>query len=231
MKVIGLLGGMSWESTLEYYRIINETVKERLGGLHSAKCILYSFDFAEIESLQREGDWDKLAEMLIDAAKKLEACGAGLIVICTNTMHKLADKVEAKINIPLIHIVDATAEKILEKNIKQVGLLGTRFTMEEPFYKRRLEEKYGIKVIIPNSKEREIVDRVIFEELVLGIIRQSSRERFKQIIYSLVDRGAEGIILGCTEIPLLIKQEDVTVPVFDTTTIHARAAVEFALRD
>jgi len=231
VKVIGLLGGMSWESTLEYYRIINETVKERLGGLHSAKCILYSFDFAEIESLQREGDWDKLAEMLIDAAKKLEACGAGLIVICTNTMHKLADKVEAKINIPLIHIVDATAEKILEKNIKQVGLLGTRFTMEEPFYKRRLEEKYGIKVIIPNSKEREIVDRVIFEELVLGIIRQSSRERFKQIIYSLVDRGAEGIILGCTEIPLLIKQEDVTVPVFDTTTIHARAAVEFALRD
>ena len=231
MKVIGLLGGMSWESTLEYYRIINETVKERLGGLHSAKCILYSFDFAEIESLQRKGDWDKLAEMLIDAAKKLEACGAGLIVICTNTMHKLADKVEAKINIPLIHIVDATAEKILEKNIKQVGLLGTRFTMEEPFYKRRLEEKYGIKVIIPNSKEREIVDRVIFEELVLGIIRQSSRERFKQIIYSLVDRGAEGIILGCTEIPLLIKQEDVTVPVFDTTTIHARAAVEFALRD
>lgn len=231
MKVIGLLGGMSWESTLEYYRIINETVKERLGGLHSAKCILYSFDFAEIELLQREGDWDKLAEMLIDAAKKLEACGAGLIVICTNTMHKLADKVEAKINIPLIHIVDATAEKILEKNIKQVGLLGTRFTMEEPFYKRRLEEKYGIKVIIPNSKEREIVDRVIFEELVLGIIRQSSRERFKQIIYSLVDRGAEGIILGCTEIPLLIKQEDVTVPVFDTTTIHARAAVEFALRD
>ena len=231
MKVIGLLGGMSWESTLEYYRIINETVKERLGGLHSAKCILYSFDFAEIELLQREGDWDKLAEMLIDAAKKLEACGAGLIVICTNTMHKLADKVEAKINIPLIHIVDATAEKILEKNIKQVGLLGTRFTMEEPFYKRRLEEKYGIKVIIPNSKEREIVDRVIFEELVLGIIRQSSKERFKQIIYSLVDRGAEGIILGCTEIPLLIKQEDVTVPVFDTTTIHARAAVEFALRD
>jgi len=231
VKVIGLLGGMSWESTLEYYRIINETVKERLGGLHSAKCILYSFDFAEIELLQREGDWDKLAEMLIDAAKKLEACGAGLIVICTNTMHKLADKVEAKINIPLIHIVDATAEKILEKNIKQVGLLGTRFTMEEPFYKRRLEEKYGIKVIIPNSKEREIVDRVIFEELVLGIIRQSSRERFKQIIYSLVDRGAEGIILGCTEIPLLIKQEDVTVPVFDTTTIHARAAVEFALRD
>jgi len=231
VKVIGLLGGMSWESTLEYYRIINETVKERLGGLHSAKCILYSFDFAEIESLQRKGDWDKLAEMLIDAAKKLEACGAGLIVICTNTMHKLADKVEAKINIPLIHIVDATAEKILEKNIKQVGLLGTRFTMEEPFYKRRLEEKYGIKVIIPNSKEREIVDRVIFEELVLGIIRQSSRERFKQIIYSLVDRGAEGIILGCTEIPLLIKQEDVTVPVFDTTTIHARAAVEFALRD
>lgn len=231
MKVIGLLGGMSWESTLEYYRIINETVKKRLGGLHSAKCIIYSFDFAEIERLQREGEWDKLAEMLIDAARKLEACGAGLIVICTNTMHKLADKVEAKISIPLIHIVDATAEKILEKNIKQVGLLGTRFTMEEPFYKRRLEEKYDIKIIVPNFKEGEIVDRVIFEELVLGIIRQSSKEKFKQIIYSLVDRGAEGIILGCTEIPLLIKQEDVSVPVFDTTTIHARAAVEFALRD
>lgn len=229
MKVIGLIGGMSWKSTLEYYRIINETVKERLGELHSAKCIIYSFDFAEIEELQRKGRWNRLTEMLIEAAQKLESCGAGLIVICSNTMHKLADKVQAEINIPLIHIIDVTAEKILERNIRYVGLLGTRFTMEEPFYRRRLEEKYSIKVVIPNLEERKIVDRVIFKELVLGVIKQASKKKFKQIIYSLMSRGAEGIILGCTEIPLLIRQEDVNVPLFDTITIHAKAAVEFAL--
>ena len=229
MKTAGLIGGMSWESTLEYYRIMNETVKEKLGGLHSAKCIIYSFDFEEIERLQHEGKWDKLAEIMINAAQRLEKAGADFVIICTNTMHKVADEVQRSISIPLLHIADVTAEKIKEKGLKKVGLLGTRFTMEEGFYRERLRKKHGIDVVIPEENEREFVHRVIYDELCLGIVKHESKEKFKEIIEGLVSRGAEGIILGCTEIPLLIEQEDADVPIFDTTAIHAKAAVEFAL--
>lgn len=229
MKTAGLIGGMSWESTLEYYRIMNEAVKEKLGGLHSAKCIIYSFDFEEIEKLQHEGRWKELAEIMADAARRLEKAGADFVVICTNTMHKVAEEVQKSISIPLLHIADVTAEKIKEKGLKKVGLLGTRFTMEEGFYRERLKEKHGIDVIIPKENERELVHRVIYDELCLGIVKRESKERFKEIIEGLVSRGAEGIILGCTEIPLLIKQEDADVPIFDTTTIHAKAAVELML--
>ncbi|AEA47817.1 aspartate/glutamate racemase family protein [Archaeoglobus veneficus] len=229
MKTIGLIGGMSWESTLEYYRIINETVKEKLGGLHSAKCIIYSVDFEEIEKLQHEGKWKELTEVMIDAAQRLEKAGADFVIICTNTMHKVAEEVQEGISIPLLHIADVTAEKIKEKGLRNVGLLGTKFTMEEDFYKKKLGES-GIEVIIPEEDERVVVHSVIYNELCQGIIRQESKERFKEIIGNLVSKGAEGIVLGCTEIPLLIKQEDVDVPVFDTTTIHAKSAVEFAMR-
>ncbi|RLE53368.1 MAG: aspartate racemase [Candidatus Methanomethylicota archaeon] len=231
MKTIGLIGGMSWESTLEYYRIINEAVKEKLGGSHSAKCLIYSFDFAEIEKLQHIGDWNRLAALMIDAARRLEKCGAELIIICTNTMHKVAGQVQSNINIPLIHIVDAVGEKIVEKKIGTVGLLGTRFTMEDPFYKDRLEEKFKIKVLIPNFEERKIIHEIIYEELVQGILRKSSKEKFKEIIENLKEKGIEGVILGCTEIPLLIKQSDIDIPVFDTTRIHALKAVELALKE
>lgn len=231
MKTIGLIGGMSWESTLEYYRIINEAVKEKLGGSHSAKCLIYSFDFAEIEKLQHIGDWDRLAALMIDAARRLEKCGAELIIICTNTMHKLAGQVQSNINIPLIHIVDAVGEKIVEKKIGTVGLLGTRFTMEDPFYKERLEEKFKIKVLIPNFEERKIIHEIIYGELVQGILRKSSKEKFKEIIENLKEKGIEGVILGCTEIPLLIKQSDIDIPVFDTTRIHALKTVELALKE
>jgi len=231
MKTIGLIGGMSWESTLEYYRIINEAVKEKLGGSHSAKCLIYSFDFAEIEKLQHIGDWDRLAALMIDAARRLEKCGAELIIICTNTMHKVAGQVQSNINIPLIHIVDAVGEKIVEKKIGTVGLLGTRFTMEDPFYKERLEEKFKIKVLIPNFEERKIIHEIIYGELVQGILRKSSKEKFKEIIENLKEKGIEGVILGCTEIPLLIKQSDIDIPVFDTTRIHALKTVELALKE
>jgi aspartate racemase len=229
MKTMGLIGGMSWESTLEYYRIINETVKEKLGGLHSAKCIIYSVDFEEVEKLQHEGKWNELSEMMIDAALRLERAGADFVIICTNTMHKVAEEVQENIDIPLLHIADATAEKIKEKGLKKVGLLGTKFTMEEDFYRKRLKEKHGIDVVIPEEDEREIVHRTIYDELCQGIIKHESKEGFKKIIENLVSKGAEGVILGCTEIPLLIKQEDVEIPIFDTTAIHAKAAVEFAL--
>jgi len=230
MKTIGLIGGMSWESSQEYYRIINETVEETMGGLHSAKSLMYSFDFEEIEKLQHQGDWDKLTELMIEAAKDLEKGGADFVIICTNTMHKMADEVQKNIQIPLLHIADATAEKIKEKGINKIGLLGTKFTMEEDFYKGRLIDKYEIKVIIPNEEERQIVHKVIYNELCLGKINQSSKKKFKKIIQNLISNGAEGIMLGCTEIPLLIKQEDVEVPLFDTTTIHAKYAVENALK-
>jgi len=230
MKTMGLIGGMSWESSLEYYRIINETVKERMGKLHSAKCILYSVDFGEVEPLQHEGRWEYLALYMTQAAKKLEGAGAEFIIICTNTMHKLADDVAEHINIPLLHIGDMVADIIREREIKTVGLLGTRFTMEEDFYKERINRKHGIEVIIPESKEREIVHRVIYNELCKGQINQSSKERFKDTIDRLHGQGAQGVILGCTEIPLLISQKDVDIPLFDTTTIHAKAAVDFALR-
>lgn len=228
MKTIGLIGGMSWESTLEYYRIINETVKEKLNKLHSAKIIMYSVDFEEIELLQHKGKWDELTSLMIEIAQRLEKAGADFIVICTNTMHKVAEDVEKSVEIPLLHIVDVTAEKIKAKGINKVGLLGTRFTMEDNFYRDRLR-KHGIEAIIPSEKEREIVHSVIYNELCLGVIKESSREKFKEIIKNLAKRGAEGVILGCTEIPLLIKQEDVDLPLFDTTEIHAKASVDFAL--
>ena len=228
MKTIGLIGGMSWESSHEYYRIINETVKELLGGLHSAKCLMYSFDFEEIESLQHQGKWLDLEQLVIEVAQRLETGGADLIVICTNTVHKVADEVQKNINIPLLHIVDATAEKISQKGLKKIGLLGTKFTMEEEFYKGKLSE-YGFEVLIPEEEERQILHDVIYNELVVGNLKQSSKKQFLNIIQKLKNKGAEGIILGCTEIPLLIKQEDVDIPLFDTTTIHARSAVKYAL--
>jgi len=230
MKTIGLIGGMSWESSIEYYRIINETVKARLGGLHSAQSLMFSFDFAEIEALQHAGDWDQLSQVMIDAAKKLESGGAGLLVICTNTMHRMADEVQAAVNIPLLHIADAAAQAIKEQNLHTVGLLGTRFTMEGDFYRLRLEQQHGLNVLIPPEEARRTVHRIIYDELVKGEIRDASRNTYIEIIDSLKNRGAQGIILGCTEIPLLVGQEDVPIPLFDTTTIHAQAAVAWALR-
>jgi aspartate racemase len=230
MKTIGLIGGMSWESSLEYYRIINETTKRKLGGFHSAKSILYSVDFEEIERLQHQGAWDDLTKIMIRAAQSLERAGAELLVICTNTMHKMADDVQTSIRIPLLHIADATAEQIKLLNLHTVGLLGTKFTMEQDFYRGRLSEKFDLEVLIPADDEREIVHRVIYDELCLGKIRESSKFEYLRTINNLVKRGAQGIILGCTEIPLLLKQEDVAVPIFDTTTIHAKHAVEVALK-
>lgn len=229
MKTIGLIGGMSWESSSEYYRIINEEVKAKLGGLHSAKSIMVSVDFAEVEVLQHQGKWAEATRMMVDAAKSLEAGGAECIVICTNTMHKMADEVQAAVKIPLLHIADATAKLVKDAGMRKIGLLGTRFTMEEEFYKGRLSGKYGLNVIIPNAQEREIIHRVIYDELVVGEIRQHSKEQYIDIIEKMVAQGAEGIILGCTEIGLLIHEKDCRVPLFDTTRIHAEAAVEYAL--
>jgi len=229
MKTIGLIGGMSWESSSVYYNIINETVKERLGGLHSAKCILYSVDFEEIASLQHQGEWEELTKLMINFAQQLERAGADFIVICTNTMHKMAKEVQDNIHIPLLHIADATGEEIIKQGLGKPGLLGTKFTMEEDFYKKRLQEKYSIDVFIPSPADREIIDSVIYNELCMGIVKQSSRDKFKEIIKNLVSIGADGMILGCTEIPLLISQKDVEVPLFDTTTIHSKAAVAFAI--
>ena len=231
MKTIGLIGGMSWESSLHYYRIINETVKERLGGLHSAKCLLYSVEFAEVELMQRQGRWGESAALLGDIAKNLEGAGADFIVICTNTMHKVAAEVQAVIQIPLLHIADATAQKIVERGFTKIGLLGTRFTMEEGLYKDRLIQKYGLQVLIPELPERKLLHRVIYEELCLGTIDPSSKAQFKGIINGLVGVGAQGIILGCTEIGMLIQDEDCPVPLFDTTLIHALAAVDIALAE
>ncbi|MBW2341840.1 MAG: aspartate/glutamate racemase family protein [Deltaproteobacteria bacterium] len=229
MKIIGLIGGMSWESSSEYYRIINQMVKERLGGLHSAQCLLYSVDFQEIEELQHQDEWEELTRLMIQFAQKLEDAGAEFIVICTNTMHKMAEEVENSVPIPLVHIADATAQAIVKKGLRRTALLGTRFTMEEDFYKKRLEQRYNIEVMIPSETDRKAIDDVIYHELCLGIIKQSSKERFKKIIKALAVNGAEGVILGCTEIPLLISQEDVEIPLFDTTKIHAESAVEMAL--
>lgn len=230
MKTIGLIGGMSWESSLEYYRILNEKVKKELGGLHSAKTILYSVDFEEIKNLQHEGEWGKLTEIMIDAAKSLERAGAEMIVICTNTMHKMAPDVENNINLPLIHIADATAQSIKNLKLKKVGLLGTKFTMEQEFYKNRLIEKHNIDVVVPNDDDRDLVHKIIYNELCLGNIKDSSKQEYIRIINNLIQQGAEGVILGCTEIPLLIKQDDVPIPVFDTTTIHAEMAVMEAIK-
>lgn len=221
---------MSWESSIEYYRIINETTKTKLGGLHSAKSLMYSVDFAEIEILQHQGRWAEAAQMLVGAAKTLENGGADFIVLCTNTMHKVADDIQAHVNIPLLHIADATAQLVKNSGIQKIGLLGTRFTMEEEFYKGRLSQKYGLNVSVPNTQEREIIHRVIYDELVVGKILQDSKEQYIDIIEQMVKQGAEGIILGCTEIGLLIQQKDSPVPLFDTTRIHAEAAVEYALK-
>lgn len=230
MKTIGLIGGMSWESTLEYYRVLNETAKERLGGLHSAECLLYSVEFSEIEKLQHEGRWADLALIMIAAAQRLERGGADFIVICTNTMHKLADEVQQNTGIPLLHIVDVTAEEIRTQGLKTVGLLGTKFTMEEDFYKGRLKDQHGIDVLIPDEKERNIIHDILYKELCLGEIKELSKDKFKTIIGNLKNWGAEGIILGCTEIPLIVEQKDYDLRLFDTTTLHARAALEFALQ-
>ncbi|SHN06963.1 aspartate/glutamate racemase family protein [Gracilibacillus kekensis] len=229
MKTIGLIGGMSWESSVEYYRIINEMVKEKLGGLHSAKCLLYSVDFDEIERYQAEGDWESAGKALGEVAASLEKAGAEFIVICTNTMHKVIDYIEARINIPVLHIADATANQIQRSNIKTVGLLGTKYTMEQDFYKSRIKST-GINVLVPDKEERNYVNKVIYEELCLGQIEQSSKNYYKTVIQHLVDEGAEGIILGCTEIGLLVKPEDSKVPLFDTTVIHAIEAVNTALK-
>ena len=221
---------MSWESSAEYYKLINEFTREKLSGLHSSKCLIYSLDFAEIEKLQDEREWVKLTGIMIDAARKLEAGGAECILICTNTMHKMAEEIQAAISIPLIHIADATGEAIKSEGLKTVGLLGTKYTMEEDFYKGRLLEKFGLEVLIPDKQDREIVHNVIYNELCLGKISRVSKEKFRKIIARLEKEGARGIILGCTEIPLLIKQDDLKMPVFDTTRIHAKAGVEFALK-
>ncbi|MGC8832349.1 MAG: aspartate/glutamate racemase family protein [Thermoproteota archaeon] len=229
MKTIGLIGGMSWESSLEYYRIINEYVKERLGEPHSAECILYSVDFEKIEKLQHKGEWGELAAMMVSIALKLQDTGAQAILICSNTMYKVAENVQENLKIPLIHIVDATAAKIKRKSLKKVALLGTRFTMEDDFYRGRLKEKHGIDTIIPGATDREKIHRIIYSELCNGIVKQSSKKELVRIIRRLAARGAEGVILGCTEIPLLVKQEDADIPVFNTTEIHAKAAVDFIL--
>lgn len=229
MKTIGLIGGMSWESTVTYYQLINEAVKTKLGGLHSAKILLYSVDFAQIEQYQASSEWDKSAEVLTDAAKRLELAGADFIVICTNTMHKVAPQMRQALHIPILHIADATADALLAQGIRKVALLGTKYTMTQDFYKARLVA-YGMEVIIPNEQEIEIVNRVIYEELCLGVISEASRRKYSEIIKRLKkDEGAEAVILGCTEIGLLIKPEDSALPVFDTTRIHAEAAAAMAL--
>lgn len=228
MKTLGLIGGMSWESTIPYYREINRTVAGRLGGLHSARLLLYSVDFAEIEALQRAGDWDEAGRVLADAARALRAGGAELIVICANTMHLVADAVEAASGLPLVHIADATADAIDAAGLSRVGLLGTRYTMEQPFLRERLERR-GLEVLVPDDVQRDTVHRVIYDELCHGRIEDTSRAQYRAIIESLVERGAQGVILGCTEIGLLVSPGDASVPLFDTAALHAHAAALAAL--
>ncbi len=230
MKTIGLIGGMSWESTVPYYQVINETVKEKLGGLHSAQCILYSVDFAEIEACQASGDWDRSAVILGQAAMALEKAGADFIVICTNTMHKVAPQIQAQIHIPILHIAEMTALELEKAGIQTVGLLGTKYTMSQDFYKKVLVDR-GIQVLVPPESEMETVNTIIYDELCLGIIKDSSRQTYLRIMGELAARGAQGIIEGCTEIGLLVKQSDTKIPLFDTTLIHARSAALRALED
>jgi aspartate racemase len=229
MKTIGLIGGMSWESSAEYYRIINQETNRRLGGVHSAQCLMWSFDFEEIKRLQHDGEWERLAELMKEAALRLERGGADFIVVCTNTMHRLADAISSAVSIPLLHIADPTAERIKASGFERVGLLGTAFTMEQDFYKGRLQQRYGLDVLVPDEEDRRVVHEIIYKELVLGQVRPESRQAYREIIARLNERGAQCIILGCTEIMLLVKDEDSAVPLFDTTTIHAVAAVEQAL--
>ena len=228
-KTIGLIGGMSWESTVPYYRQINEAVKARLGGLHSARIVLYSVDFHEIEALQRSGDWAAAGRLLGEAACALKAAGADFLVLCTNTMHKVAADIEAAAGLPLFHIADPTAAEIRRAGLSTVGLLGTRFTMEQAFYRDRLVERHGLRVLVPGDEDREVVHRIIYEELCLGVIEPASRAAYRRIIEDLVARGAQAVILGCTEISLLVGPDDAEVPLFDTTALHARAAAEEAL--
>ncbi|AOE50577.1 aspartate racemase [Kangiella sediminilitoris] len=229
MKTIGLLGGMSWESTANYYKAINQEVKQRLGGLSSAKICLYSVNFAEIEQLQHQEEWQKTADILSEAAQLVEKAGADFLLICTNTMHKVAPEVESAINIPLLHIADTTGQQLVQNGIKSVGLLGTQFTMEQDFYKKRLTDKFGIDVLVPQDKERKQVHEIIYNELCRGEINQSSKETYLDVINNLKQAGAEAIILGCTEIAMLVKPEDTSVPLYDTAAIHASAAVDLAL--
>ena len=229
LKTIGLIGGMSWESTVTYYKIINEVIKEKLGGLHSAKCVLYSLDFQEIEECQANGNWQKSGEILGEAANNLEKAGADFIVICTNTMHKVVNQIKEKISIPILHIAEMTAEKILEKGLKNIALLGTKYTMEQDFYKSKLIEK-EINVIIPDKNDIEIINKVIYDELCLGTINSDSKKKFLEIVDKLRNKGAEGIILGCTEIGLLIKNADTDVPLFDTAIIHAEQAAIYSIK-
>ena len=229
MKTIGLLGGMSWESTALYYQQINELIKQKLGGLHSAKIAMYSVDFQEIEEMQHSGQWDATGEILSKAAEQVQAAGADFLVICTNTMHKVAPQIAAAIDIPILHIADATAERIKAAGIKNIGLLGTRFTMEQDFYAGRLRDLHGINVLLPPRADRDLVHRVIYEELVLGVVRDESRREYLRIMDSLRAAGTEGVIEGCTEIVMLVQQAHTDIPLFDTTSIHAEAAVEMAL--
>ena len=229
MKRIGLLGGMSWESSSEYYRLVNEIVRERLGGLSSADCVLRSVDFAPVERLQREGRWDEAGELLAAEARALEAAGAELLVLCTNTMHKVADAVASSIGVPFVHIADASATAVREAGLESVGLLATAYTMEQDFYVRRLRERHSLNVLVPPEADRRIVHGVIYDELCVGVVNGASRDQYRRIMSELVDRGAQGILLGCTEIDLLVGPDDATVPVFDTTALHARAAVDLAL--
>jgi aspartate racemase len=229
MKTIGLLGGMSWESTASYYRILNQEVKRRLGGLHSAQLVLYSVDFARIEALMNRGDWDRIAGLLSEAARKVEAAGADLLLICTNTIHHVAPSIEAAVSIPLLHIADAAGERLAADGIRCAGLLGTRFTMRENFFRERLERRYGVEVRVPKAAEQEEVHRVIFEELCRGEIRPDSRRRYVEVIEGLAADGARAVVLGCTEIALLVGREHTRVPLYDTTELHARMAVDAAL--
>ncbi|APC11671.1 MULTISPECIES: aspartate/glutamate racemase family protein [Providencia] len=229
MKTIGLIGGMSWESTLLYYQQLNEGIKQHLGGLHSAKIILYSVDFAEIEHYQANGQWDLAAQCLAEAGNRLKLAGADFLVLCTNTMHKVATAIEMETNLPLLHIADATGERIVQYGLKKIGLLGTSFTMEQPFYKDRLTNKFNLDVLTPNLNDRKIIHEIIYNELCLGKINQASKKEYQRVMSSLVQQGAEGIIFGCTEITLLVNEKDTTAKVFDTTAIHAQKAVEIAL--
>jgi aspartate racemase len=230
MKTIGLIGGMSWESSQEYYRIINETARARLGGLHSAQSLMFSFDFAEIEELQHAGNWEEATRRMVRAAQMLEQGGAEFVLICTNTMHKMAKDVQDGISVPLIHIADPTGEAIKAQGITKIGLLGTKYTMEHDFYKGRLVDEFGLKVIIPDKEDRQVVHDIIYDELCLGKIREASRKKYLEVIRKFGEQGAQGVILGCTEIGLLVQQADTSLPIFDTTRIHAEAAVTLALQ-
>ncbi len=229
MKTIGLIGGMSWESSIEYYRILNQTVRSRLGGLHSAKCIMFSVDFADIERFQHEENWPAASAVLVEAAQQLQMAGASLVILCTNTMHKLADDIESRISVPFLHIADAVGNRIQAKGLQRVGLLGTKFTMEQDFYRQRLNQRYGLEVLVPDLPERDRIHQIIYSELCLGKINPTSARILEEIMASLGESGAEGIILGCTELELLVSQAAPSLSLFPTTQIHAEAAVNFAL--